>query len=262
MLRRLTLVLHATLIGICRALRLGPLRLWMRENVPAHREWDGHPVSDATLLHPNTDFAHKHWERVLNCSTVPRLVIDATCGNGHDSLVLVKALISAGGGRLICCDIQQTSIDRSRKRMQEALQVDKGLLQAAEWNLTSQSTRVSWHQGDHCTLLKDLDEGQATLVVFNCGYLPGGDKTIVTTAESTVRALIEAERVLMPSGVISVALYPGHEEGRREEERVLDHARVLDQGRWSVYYTQWLNQRSKKSGVRAPSVVLLQKIHV
>ena len=120
MLRRLTLVLHATLIGICRALRLGPLRLWMRENVPAHREWDGHPVSDATLLHPNTDFAHKHWECVLNCSTVPRLVIDATCGNGHDSLVLVKALTSAGGGRLICCDIQQTSIDRSRSGCRSA----------------------------------------------------------------------------------------------------------------------------------------------
>ena len=104
-------------------------------------------------------------------------------------------------------------------------------------------------------------QGSASLVVFNLGYLPGGDKTIVTTAEGTERALLAAERAVGAGGCVSVTLYPGHEEGRLEEERVLAHASQLPQGMWSVYHCNWLNQRSKRTGIRAPSLVLLQRMN-
>ena len=99
------------------------------------------------------------------------------------------------------------------------------------------------------------------LVVFNLGYLPGGDKTICTTGATTVAALEAAQRAVMVGGCLSVTVYPGHPEGEREEKAVLDLAAALPQGRWSVYHTQWLNQRNKRTGRRAPSVFLMQYLH-
>ena len=116
--------------------------------------------------------------------------------------------------------------------------------------------------GCHASLLESLAADSASLIVFNLGYLPGGDKSIVTTAKTTVRALRAAERAVRAGGCVSVTLYPGHEEGRAEEEEVLAHAAALDQGTWSVHFTQWLNQRSKRGrGIRAPSLVLLQRMN-
>ena len=115
--------------------------------------------------------------------------------------------------------------------------------------------------GDHAALLEGLAAGSADLVVFNLGYLPGGDKSIVTTAEGTVRAMSAAEAAVAPGGCVSVALYPGHEEGSREAEAVLEHAARLPQGGWSVLSSQWINQRSKRSGSPAPSLLLLQRMH-
>ena len=115
--------------------------------------------------------------------------------------------------------------------------------------------------GDHAAVLEGLAAGSADLVVFNLGYLPGGDKSIVTTAEGTVRAMSAAEAAVAPGGCVSVALYPGHEEGSREAEAVLEHAARLPQGGWSVLSSQWINQRSKRSGSPAPSLLLLQRMH-
>ena len=196
----------------------------------------------------------------------------------HDTLVLAKALSTAGGGRLAVIDVQQRAIDATRERLADA--------DADGWP----ELRVEYHLSDHSDWLEEIDEvrgplkgrelklgsmrdeafscvrraraqGSASLVVFNLGYLPGGDKTIVTTAEGTERALLAAERAVGAGGCVSVTLYPGHEEGRLEEERVLAHASQLPQGMWSVYHCNWLNQRSKRTGIRAPSLVLLQRMN-
>ena len=60
---------------------------------------------------------------------------------------------------------------------------------------------------------------------------------------------------------MSATIYPGHAEGLAEEAAVLEHAAALTQGKWSVYHTAWLNQRNKRNGRRAPSLVLLQHLH-
>lgn len=71
--------------------------------------------------------------------------------------------------------------------------------------------------------------------MFNLGYLPGGDKAVVTRAEETVRALEAAQRAVRAGGAVSATIYPGHDEGRREEAAVLEHAAALPQGEWSVH---------------------------
>ena len=72
---------------------------------------------------------------------------------------------------------------------------------------------------------------------------------------------LSAEAVVASGGCVSATIYPGHAEGLAEEGAVLDHAAGLTQGRWSVYHTAWLNQRNKRNGRRAPSLVLLQHLH-
>lgn len=52
------------------------------------------------------------------------------------------------------------------------------------------------------------------LVAFNLGYLPGGDKGIITQSATTLLALEAAKELLLPGGVISIVAYVGHPGGR------------------------------------------------
>lgn len=237
------------------------------------RDWDGLPViSPIQLLHPHNDLAHRYWSAHLQHAGKNHLVVDATVGNGHDAVVLAGALMKAGGGRLLCCDIQQLAIERSQGRLHDALPKETSDDDAWAWtscngnvwtaSSSSAELQVEWHVGDHCALLEGLPEGSATLVVFNLGYLPGGpDKSICTQAEATVDALRAAEKAVVVGGTVSATLYAGHEEGIKEEGRVLEHAASLPGGAWSVHHTTWLNQRNKKTGVRAPALVLMQRLN-
>lgn len=244
----------------------------------APRWWGGNYVaSPAHFLHPHTDLARRIWRATLKEGDV---VVDATAGNGHDTLTLVHELDRAGGGTLWACDIQDVAIAGAQERLRSALQPpdwqivtgdDIGMYGDADpelgpnsWDLHSDYSvvRVHWRVGDHQDVLRMLDSASVRLIVFNLGYLPGADKSLVTTAEGTVLALSHAERALVTGGTVSVTIYPGHEEGAREEVAVLDHASQLRMEVWSVYHHQWLNQRNKKSGRRPPSLLLIQRLHL
>ncbi|XP_020238021.1 uncharacterized protein LOC109817218 [Cajanus cajan] len=80
------------------------------------------------------------------------------------------------------------------------------------------------------------------LVAFNLGYLPGGDKEIITRSETTLLALEAAERVLMPGGLISIVVYVGHPGGREEIEAVESFAARLCVENWICCKIQMLNR--------------------
>mmetsp|Transcript_65082 Transcript_65082/g.108125 ORF Transcript_65082/g.108125 Transcript_65082/m.108125 type:complete len:270 (-) Transcript_65082:248-1057(-) len=229
------------------------------------RNWNGAPVaSPVHMLHPHTDIGHRIWRETLHSGD---MVVDATAGNGHDTLVLTKALAAAGGGTLWACDIQAAALSATRQRLRNELAENWLFDNESEWkwSLQDRSSRaivtVCWRHGCHVKLLESFPDVSVRLIVFNLGYLPGGDKTLVTTASSTVRALKEAERAICAGGTVSATIYPGHDEGLREEEDVLEHAAQLKQEEWSVYHHIWLNQRNKRNGRRAPSLLLVQRLH-
>ena len=85
----------------------------------------------------------------------------------------------AGGGVLKLVDVQQRAIDATRKRLEDMPADGDG------WP----SLSIDYQLGDHAALLEALPEASVRLVVFNLGYLPGSDKTIMTTVASTLRAL-------------------------------------------------------------------------
>ena len=72
------------------------------------------------------------------------------------------------------------------------------------------------------------------MVAFNLGYLPGGDRDIRTTAETTLAAFSAAAAATMVNGVVFLTCYVGHEGGSREYEVLMTHLRALDPREWNV----------------------------
>lgn len=129
-------------------------------------------------------------------------VIDATAGNGHDTVFLAKQVGSTG--RVLAFDVQAAAIESSR-RLVEA----EGL-----------SERVDFFQESHAGLADQAEPGSVAAVMFNLGYLPGSNQSVITTAAETLIALEASRRVLRPGGWLCVVCYPGHEGGNDEASAV------------------------------------------
>jgi len=140
------------------------------------------------------DLAKKYWQEHLNKGD---LAIDATCGNGHDTLFLSKLCTVIG------LDIQTQAIQNT-----EALLESHGVTAVLE--------RIDHQNIDSIPLPL-----APRLIVYNLGYLPGGDKSVTTLTKTTLISLEKALHLLADDGAISIVCYPGHEEGKLEEEELL-----------------------------------------
>lgn len=189
------------------------------------------------LFNSHIDMAHSYWKRLIH---VGDLVVDATCGNGHDSLVLAQAAFTENSGTLIACDRQVQAIDETRKLLTNRL-------------TRSQMARVELFHRSHEELDTVFSERKARLIVFNLGYLPGGDKSITTLTASTLNSVTRLLPLLMEGGVMSITCYPGHEEGKKEEEALLEWSRTLPPDQWSCCHHQWLNR------TLSPSLLIIQR---
>ena len=90
--------------------------------------------------------------------------------------------------------------------------------------------------GDH------IPNGSAAAVVFNLGYLPGGDHSITTTADETLRGLECALKAIRTGGIVTVVLYDGHEAGAAEKKRVISWAESLDSRKYHAAFVSLINQ--------------------
>jgi SAM-dependent methyltransferase len=155
-----------------------------------------------------TDLAHA-WvrERLQNGPGSGLAAVDATAGNGHDTLFLARLV--GPQGRVFAYDVQAEAIETTRRRLEAA-----GLLERVRLRLASH---------------EELGEnGPVDVVMFNLGYCPGGDKKLITQVGSTLRALEAAVDGLNPGGLVTVVCYPAHPGGREEADAVLEWARQLD----------------------------------
>lgn len=137
-------------------------------------------------------------------------VVDATLGNGHDALFLANLV--GKKGQLIGFDVQAAAIKSSTKRMQE-----------------NEVIHFSFHQLGHEKMAEVISVEYVPLaaVVFNLGYLPNEDKSVITEEDTTLIALGAAQRLLKVGGVISLMCYPGHEGGDAESQAVSEWAASL-----------------------------------
>jgi SAM-dependent methyltransferase len=184
------------------------------------------------LFNTPIDLAHHFWKELLTPGDV---VIDATCGNGKDSLVLAT-LLQPLDGKLFCIDIQEKAIENT-----------KSLLHKEKPEFFS---FVRFYHRSHENLPK-LDS--VKLIVFNLGYLPAGDKSITTKVDATLQSIKNALEVLCLGGVLSITCYPGHIEGKKEEQVLLDYLSKLDPFYYCFTSFFWGNRNA------SPSLFLVQK---
>ena len=155
------------------------------------------------------------------------LAVDATVGNGHDTALLARLV--GPSGLVHGFDVQAEAIASAERLLAAA-----GLAE-----------RVRLHALGHermAETLPETDRGRAAAVVFNLGYLPGGDETRVTRPETTLAAREGSREILAPGGVIALACYGGHAGGSEETDAVAAWGRALPFAGWRVARYELINK--------------------
>ena len=160
------------------------------------------------------------------------VLADFTMGNGYDTLYLASLVPD---GKVYAFDIQPEALTNTRERLQNAG------VSCAELILDSHANAKNY-------IKTPIDAG-----MFNLGYRPGGDKTVHTMHESTLKAVVDAVSVLKPGGVLVISVYPGHAEGRTEGDMLLEALAGYDKKLYCVSHFHLVNS------LDAPFVIAVEK---
>lgn len=179
------------------------------------------------IFSPHLKKAQEYWKAHL---TESDWAIDATCGNGNDTLFLSELCSVIG------FDIQEKAIENTREL------------------LSANGKQATLYHLSHDLIDTIPFPAAPKLIVYNLGYLPRGDKSITTMVDTTVRSVEKSLQLLATDGAISIMCYPGHEEGMREEKALLHFLQSLPSHLFTICYHQWINR------LRSPSFIWLEKI--
>ncbi len=164
--------------------------------------------------------------------------IDATAGNGHDTLFLAQCVGETG--EVFAFDVQQQALASAKQHLQaHAIQ-----------------TPITWIHAGHEDMLKHIPidkHKHIQVITFNLGYLPHGDKHITTQAEHTLMALNASLSLLAQGGIVSILAYTGHAGGREECEAIKVWANSLGDN-YCVSITMPANTKSSP-----PEWICIQK---
>jgi SAM-dependent methyltransferase len=170
-----------------------------------------------------SNIAHDIIKRYLKRFEV---AIDATLGNGYDT-----DFLSNNFKKVFSFDIQSGAVENYRVRNKD---------------------NVILENRSHENLKKFVN-CEVDCIMYNLGFLPGGDKSITTTVSSTISSIKEALTLLSPGGIISIAVYNGHEEGKREETAILDFVKSLPKNQYAVLLHSFINR------INAPMLIIIEK---
>lgn len=148
--------------------------------------------------------------------------IDATCGNGKDTLLLAELVGETG--HVWAFDIQQEALDRTAQRLTEQ----------------QLQPRVTLLHTGHERML-ELVDAPIQVIIFNLGWLPGASHEIATSTATTLIALEASLQVLAPAGLLLITCYPGHAGGDQESTAVQDWAAGLPASSYFVWRMGQLN---------------------
>ena len=150
-------------------------------------------------------------------------VVDATAGNGYDTLFLSK-LVGAKG-KVFSFDIQKCAIENTFKLLTKENAVHNVCL-----------------INDGHENMKKYINNEVKAVIFNLGYLPKGDHNILTKPETTIPAVEQALELIQINGVIVLVIYHGQDSGFYEKDKLLDFVKDIDNKKFSVMKTEFINQ--------------------
>ncbi|WP_257351549.1 class I SAM-dependent methyltransferase [Pseudalkalibacillus decolorationis] len=157
------------------------------------------------------------------------IVIDATVGNGHDTLFLADLV--GPNGMVYGFDVQKKAIEATNRLL-------------ADYGYTRQITL--FHES-HAHVKRNIpveEHGTIKSAIFNLGYLPGSDKKVITRPDSTLQAIQGLLEIIAVGGLIIVVVYHGHEGGKEEKDALLSYLSNLDQKVAHVLRYQFINQKN------------------
>lgn len=158
-------------------------------------------------------------------------VIDATAGNGHDTVFLGELATTVH-----TFDVQEQAIQSTYLKVQEA-----GLC------------NVKLHHTGHENVL-DLVQEEIGAAIFNLGYLPGGDHSITTQGPTTWRAVQGMLKLLKVHGLVVLVIYHGHDQGKVERHYIEERVEELDSRAYQVLKYQFVNRPT------SPYILCIEKL--
>ncbi|WP_084822051.1 tRNA (mnm(5)s(2)U34)-methyltransferase [Paraclostridium benzoelyticum] len=186
----------------------------------------------AKYLTKVTDLNKVLLEDVINEGDI---VIDATMGNGYDTKYLAEKV--GENGLVYSFDVQEEAIKSTKKRLEKAELID----------------RVKLILDGHQNMDMYVDK-EVSCVIFNLGYLPRAKHQVITKPDTTLEAIKKSLKLLKPHGVVSIAIYTGHEGGMEEFDEVFKYVSELDQSEYNALNCNFVNQIN-----HPPRLIMVEK---
>ena len=124
-------------------------------------------------------------------------------------------------------DIQEAAIEATNKRLQE-----EGLRDRAELIL------------DGHEKMTEYVKSEVDTIVFNFGYLPGGDHSIATNKSTSIQAIEAGLSLLKKGGLMNLCIYSGGDTGYEEKDAILSYLKELDSKKWLVIVNTYYNRKN------------------
>ena len=148
--------------------------------------------------------------------------VDATMGNGNDTLKLCKAV--GRDGKVFAFDIQKTAMESTKEKLV------KENISNAQLILDS-----------HSHMDKYIEE-KVSCVIFNLGYLPGGDHSVCTKGDTSIEAIEKSLSLISDGGFVSVTVYYGKNSGTEEKDAVMEYMKTIDHKKYTVTVHDFFNR--------------------
>ena len=168
------------------------------------------------------------------------LCIDGTAGNGYDTLLLSR--LAGEDGLVLAFDVQEKALDATARRLKEAGQAGR--------------SPVRLICDGHERMAEYAATETVSCIVFNFGYLPGGDHSVATRPETSAAAVQAALSLLKKGGLLSLCIYSGGDTGYEERDALLTFLKNLDSRKYLVIRCEYYNRRKDP-----PMPVLIVKVH-
>lgn len=150
--------------------------------------------------------------------------IDATMGNGNDTLLLSK--LCGEKGRVLAFDIQEMALANTEEKLKKE-------------HAPSNYTLI---RDSHANMQKYAEAETASCIVYNFGYLPGGDHALATRGDTSVKALEQGLSLLKKGGMLSLCIYSGGDSGFGERDAILNWLSALDFRKYLVIKSDYYNR--------------------
>lgn len=154
------------------------------------------------------------------------LCIDATAGNGYDTVFLAE--LTGNSGHVISMDIQEEAVKATEQKIKEL----------------GYSDFCDTYCMSHSDIDKIAGRETADAIMFNFGWLPGGDHNIFTRSETSIPAIEKSLDILKPGGVLSLCIYYGRNNGYEERDSIIKFISELDSRHFAVMKCDFLNRKN------------------